>query len=75
MDNKKKTNADHDRRKYKKIIVRVRRDSDLCREIERHNEVGGVSLNFLINSFLCEHFSVPLHHRHYITTERRKIIE
>jgi hypothetical protein len=74
MDIKKKTNAEHDKRTYRKFILRIRRDSELLREMERHAKEGKVSINFLTVSTLCDFFGVPLAHREYTITERRKIL-
>ena len=65
----------YNKREYKSHLIRIRNDSDLAKCVEKHVERGEVSLNFLVNKLLCEHFNVPLPHKWYETREIEMIYD
>ena len=74
IDTKARSNADHDKRKYKKFIFRVRNESDLAVHLRHFSESGDTSINLLMTKLLCSHFECKLPHREYVTYKRKRLI-
>jgi len=66
--------ASHDKRRYKKIIFRVRKESELAAILADHCEAGDTSVNFLITKALCKYLGCPIPHREYLTYTRQRLI-
>jgi Rieske Fe-S protein len=64
----------HDKRRYRKIIFRVRRESDLDGLLATYRTEGDTSVNFMITEALCKHLGCELPHREYSTYTRRRIV-
>jgi allophanate hydrolase subunit 1 len=57
----KKANREaYDKKTYREIKVRVRRNSDLCASIENTLQTKGASLNHIITKLLATHYGVPM---------------
>ena len=56
---------------YNSFILRVRRDSALCKCMRDYSKTAEVSISFLLTKLLCDHFGCGFPHREYV---RRKII-
>jgi hypothetical protein len=64
--------ARYNRRKYKTILYRVPRDSELAARLCAQCD-NGESVNFLITRLLCEFYGVKPPQKTYITRETRPI--
>lgn len=60
--------------KYRTILFRVRRDSELDKLLLEYAINGETSINFLLTKAICKVFNCKLPHRQYTKTKRTRII-
>jgi len=62
----------HNRRKYKTILFRVPKDSELAARLCAQSE-NGESVNYLITRLLCEFYDVKPPQKKFIRRKTRRI--
>jgi uncharacterized protein (DUF1778 family) len=67
--------TEYNRRKYKQVNLRIRRDSELAALLDEAASESEYSLNFLITSALCNYFKCKLPHKQYTRTRVEDILD
>ena len=63
----------HNRKKYKQILYRVAKGSELEKAITEQTQ-NGVSVNYLISCLLAGHYGVDIPQRSYHRRETRSVM-